>query len=71
MTMTARLIEGGVTTPAHRPPDCSRWSRETTTGAATARFVVKTAAAGTGPRVDAIRHKSSGCVTGFGFLIPQ
>ena len=51
-----------------RPPDFSRLSRETTTGAAIVLFVVKTAAAGTGrPAVISITSSGHACVAG---LIP-
>ena len=39
------------TTAAARPPVAARWARLTCTGAAAARLVVKTPAAGTGPPV--------------------
>src|SRR5579864_8785748 len=47
-----------ITAAVARPPDRARCSRETTTGAATARLVVKTAAVGIGPRA-ATRARSS------------
>src|SRR5687767_1521888 len=59
------------TAPAHKPSALVRWSRETIIGAAIARFVVNTAAAGTGPFVDTSRHRSRGSVAAFGFLMPQ
>jgi hypothetical protein len=49
------------TIAAARPPDLARCSRETTIGAATALFVVNTAAADTGPSVT-INARSSGAV---------